>query len=101
MRRLTSFLAASALLACGSTPGPPPPQPGVVVPPPVASAPPIASVALPPSPEARQNRLIARMLKRVEVARGLESKKPVPGVLLERTALIARVKDHVTRELPP
>jgi hypothetical protein len=41
------------------------------------------------------------MLKRVERARGLESKKPVPGVMLERPALIARVKAHVSRELPP
>ena len=28
-------------------------------------------------------------------------RRPVPGVLLERPALIARVKDHVARELPP
>jgi hypothetical protein len=41
------------------------------------------------------------MLKRVEISRGLDSKKPVPGVLLDRAALIARVKDHVSRELPP
>jgi hypothetical protein len=41
------------------------------------------------------------MLRRVEKARGLESKKPVPGVMLDRRALIARVKAHVTRELPP
>jgi hypothetical protein len=41
------------------------------------------------------------MLRRVESARGLQSTKGVPGVLLDRTALIARVKDHVTRELPP
>jgi hypothetical protein len=41
------------------------------------------------------------MLRRVEVARRIESAKPVPGVLLERPALIARVKEHVARELPP
>jgi hypothetical protein len=41
------------------------------------------------------------MLRRVERARGLDAKKPVPGVLLGRPALIGRVKDHVARELPP
>jgi hypothetical protein len=53
------------------------------------------------SPVTREARLIARMLPRVEAARGLESKRPVPGVLLDRPALIARVKAHVARELPP
>ncbi len=48
----------------------------------------------------KQNRLIARMLRRVEAARGIRSTKPVPGMLLDRGDLIARVKDHVTRELP-
>ncbi|MDP8999660.1 MAG: hypothetical protein M3O46_06065, partial [Myxococcota bacterium] len=41
------------------------------------------------------------MLKRVEIARRLDASKPVPGVLLDRPALIARVKQHVSRELPP
>jgi hypothetical protein len=41
------------------------------------------------------------MLKLVERARGLDASKPVPGVLLERAALIAQVKQHVARELPP
>jgi hypothetical protein len=54
-----------------------------------------------PAGERRETRLIARMLRRVEVARRIEATKPVPGVLLERPALIARVKEHVARELPP
>jgi hypothetical protein len=41
------------------------------------------------------------MLRRVEHARGLDAKKTVPGLLLDRPALIARVKSHVSRELPP
>ncbi len=40
------------------------------------------------------------MLRRVETARGLDSKKAVPGVVLDRQALIARVKEHVLKELP-
>ena len=51
--------------------------------------------------ESRETRLIARMLRRVENARRIHAKKPVPGVLLDRAALIARVKSHVARELPP
>jgi hypothetical protein len=41
------------------------------------------------------------MLARVVRARGIEASRPVPGVLLDRTALIAKVKEHVARELPP
>ncbi len=41
------------------------------------------------------------MLRHVVAARGLEAKRRVPGVRLERSELIARVKDHVSRELPP
>ncbi|MBV9949593.1 MAG: hypothetical protein JOZ69_22320, partial [Myxococcales bacterium] len=41
------------------------------------------------------------MLRRVERARGLDSKSSVPGVLLDRPALIARVRSHVSHELPP
>ncbi len=48
----------------------------------------------------RQGRLIAQMLKRVEAARGIQATKPVPGALLDRPALIARVERHVSRELP-
>jgi hypothetical protein len=58
-------------------------------------------VSVQPSSESRETRLIARTLKRVEGARHLEAKRPVPGVLLGRAALIGRVKEHLSRELPP
>jgi hypothetical protein len=93
-------LTAAALVACGSTSAPPAPRPIATVVSPLASAPSIASPA-PVNEQSRQARLIARTLKRVEMARGLESKKAVPGVLMDRPGLIARVKDHVSRELPP
>jgi hypothetical protein len=69
------------------------------------ASPPVASVPASAPPQApigehRETRLVARMLRRVEVARRIEATKPVPGVLLERPALIARVKEHVARELP-
>jgi hypothetical protein len=41
------------------------------------------------------------MLARVEAARGLKAANPVPGEFLRRSELIARVKEHVSRELPP
>jgi hypothetical protein len=99
MKRATLVLA-SALVACGSTSAPPLPPPVATVAPPATSTPPVAS-ASPAKEESRQARLIARTLKRVEVARGLQSRKTVPGVLMDRPSLIARVKDHVSRELPP
>jgi len=50
--------------------------------------------------ESREQRLIARMLERVSHVRGLRAKKAVPGLVLGRDALIARVKSHVDREVP-
>ena len=41
------------------------------------------------------------MLRQVETARGLKARRAVPGQFLTRPQLIARVKDHVSRELPP
>ena len=100
-----SAVAALGLVmgACGS-PAPPQPSPPPLVPtaPPRASAAPPSSASAPVNPaESREQRLITRTLKRVERARGLDAKKTIPGVLLDRRALIARVKDHVSRELPP
>jgi len=104
---LVACAASAASAACSSTPAP---APAPVASPPAAasvsvsasaSTAPVASAA--PAADAahdKQTRLIARMLRRVEAARGLQSTKPVPGVLLDRKDLIARVKDHVTRELP-
>jgi hypothetical protein len=99
MRRAL-LLLAGALVACGSTSAPLPPPPKATVAPTATAPAPLASSA-PATVESRQARLIARTLKRVEMARGLESKKAVPGVLMDRPGLIARVKDHVSRELPP
>ncbi len=40
------------------------------------------------------------MLRQVEAARGLKAERAVPGLFLSRPQLIARVKEHVSRELP-
>jgi hypothetical protein len=102
------------LSACHSTPARA--TPSVVVAPPAGTTAPVASAAAasppasfsarppgaaPSDEEQRETRLVARMLKRVELARHLQAARPVPGRLLERPALIARVKEHVSRELPP
>jgi hypothetical protein len=59
-----------------------------------------ATEAIPPKIETREQRLIARMLERVSHVRGLKPKRAVPGLMLDRSALIARVKAHVDREVP-
>jgi len=97
----------SALLLLGASCGTTTPVPPVPVTPggPSSGATQASSSAVstpPPVPEvSRQARLIDKMLRRVELARGLKATKPIPGALLDRDALIARVKNHVTKELPP
>ena len=99
-----SMLGLAALCVACSAARPPVPAPFASPPTPRNSAP-VPSASPAPSDAARtrsrQSRLIARMLRQVESARGLVSTKAVPGVLLDRPALIARVKEHVSRELPP
>lgn len=56
--------------------------------------------ARPAPADAREARLIDRMLRQVEAARGLKAQRAVPGQFLSRPQLIARVKEHVSRELP-
>lgn len=61
----------------------------------------VPQVSRPAPTDAREARLIDRMLRQVEAARGLKAKRSVPGQFLSRPQLIARVKEHVSRELPP
>jgi hypothetical protein len=100
-RSLFASGAIGALVAaCG-----PAPQSATV---PVASAPPTALVTRPAAPTdapssepGREEKLIAKMLRRVTKARGVDATRPVPGRVLPRAELIARVKDHVAKEVPP
>jgi hypothetical protein len=91
------------LAACSASP----PRPGPGAAPsagasarPVPTTPPSATGA-PAEPESREARLIARTLKRVTALRQVEARRAVPGRTLPRDALIARVKEHVAREIPP
>ncbi|MEO7113599.1 MAG: hypothetical protein ABI183_24385, partial [Polyangiaceae bacterium] len=49
---------------------------------------------------AKEDRLIAKMLKKVSQVRELQAKAPVPGRVLDRSELIARVRGHVDKEVP-
>jgi hypothetical protein len=49
----------------------------------------------------REDRRIAKMMKLVSEARKLAALHPVPGEVLARDALIAKVKAHVETEVPP
>jgi hypothetical protein len=109
MRRWAVLLAA-VQSACATNAGSTPATPtrlGSTTPALSSSASDAASPPLPTLPTSedpprstRESRLVARMLRRVVVARGLAATKSVPGVQLTRAELIARVKDHVLRELP-
>jgi hypothetical protein len=88
------------LVACGSSTHVDPQPPATLPAPELAhTAPPVASASsTAPAPSADPR--IAKMLKVVSKARGLAATRPVPGMTLERDALLARVKDHVLREVP-
>ena len=106
MTRRAAVLALAAILGCGPSAkrvaGDPSDvhvaQPNAAS---VASSPPARSDPNLVLDAKREERLIARMLKRVSRARGIDAKKGIPGVVLSRTDLIARVKDHVAKEIPP
>lgn len=98
-----AFLA-SCLVSCGGSPDAAPKTPMAAA---TAMASATSTTPIPApaesargSNEASVNAMLARTLKQVEQARGLRSKKPVPGMFLRRDEMIARVKDHVHREVP-
>jgi hypothetical protein len=71
--------------------------------PPVASvvAPVSASSAVRPVAESDAQQHVAEMLGRVAKARHLAPQAPVAARVLDRAALIASVREHVSREVPP
>lgn len=101
--KATAALAglAMALFGCGSATSsgsepvaPAPPAPAMSKPdaaPPGASAPVVEDA----------QRHVAEMLARVAKARHLDAREPVAARVLDRSALIASVREHVSREVPP
>jgi len=95
-------LAAAALVALASCdPSPPVPrlQPAMVpVERPDAS---VQSAAIPSAPApSEEDKRIAATLRKVSVVRGLAARKPVPGVVLDRTALVGEVRKKADTEYP-
>ena len=109
MRPAYASVWAVLLVGCGSSAVPRSPDPGALTRGGVdaGAADPTVAVAAVNAPvdggtaESREDRRIARMMKHVTQARGLEALKSVPGVVLARDALIAKVKSHVEQEVPP
>ena len=94
------FFLVFAALGCSSKPTPKrakTPEVPFVLSPSVRPAP---AEAVDSRAEEHEKWLVAKMLKKVSVARGLEAKRPVPGVVLARSVLLDRVRSHVAREVP-
>ncbi|MBX3229764.1 MAG: hypothetical protein KIT84_05470 [Labilithrix sp.] len=96
-----TLLAALALIAgCSTTSAPPPPSP-------LPTPPPIATTAEPAAPKSesalasKESKQVARALARVSALRGVNAQRPVPGVKLERSELVGRIKEKALREYPP
>lgn len=98
--RLSAAFPLLFVAACTSKAPPPPKPPPAEVPVEHSASSAPATPASDPSVDAKEDRLIARMLKKVAQARGLTAKAPVPGKVLERGALIAKVRAHVDTEVP-
>jgi hypothetical protein len=102
-------LAPAALLlavaACSAAPAPSPPvQIEVKVPPPVASVEPAPAATAHPVEDAAAAKEGARkvheMLQRVSTLRGLPIQHEVPSRVLDRAAILAKIRAHVEKEIP-
>ncbi|HEX7664387.1 MAG TPA: hypothetical protein VF407_07755 [Polyangiaceae bacterium] len=98
--RFATTLPVLFAVACSSK-QPPPPKPPAEVPADHNSSNTTATITdSDPAADAKEDRLIARMLKKVGEARGLTAKAPVPGKVLGRDALLAKVHAHIDTEVP-
>ena len=98
--RWAGLLTAGLLGLSGCAAGGPPPAPipmATIAPPAVAADPP-APVSSDDRDEARQK--IHEMLARVSRARGLPVQREVPARVLDRGAMLARIRAHVAEEVP-
>lgn len=95
---------AVALAACGakspSTPARPPLEP-LSASEADGSAPLAAEPPLRGAPTGELARLHTRTMRRVAILRRLDPKREVPGVVLPRHDLVAKIREKAERELPP
>jgi hypothetical protein len=98
---------ATAIAACSHHGGPEAPT---AIPVAQASATPAANAPAPenrprtdpePALDSKESRAVARTLERMSAVRGIRSLRPVPGVKLDRDALVAKIKEKALREFPP
>ena len=94
MRRLAPLL----LTACGALPPPVPVRTTPILPTPVVVAP---AKPVPPKTERALLARIARVLDQAASLRRLPAKRPVAGAVLSRAELLAQLKRHVQKEVPP
>jgi hypothetical protein len=102
--RGAAALILLAVAGCSAPPAPPVEPPKVeAAPPPPAPPRTAAPEAAPPKPdpEAAARQKIAAMLAKVAAARGLPVRREVPGRVLDRDAVLAKIKAKVEKELPP
>ena len=91
MTRVAFVALAAATFACGAT------APRFVTP--VTSEP--ADPPKPPATAQRSSALVAKTLEAMGKLRGLVPKHSVPCAVVSPAELLARVKEHVAREIPP
>ncbi|HEY2509757.1 MAG TPA: hypothetical protein VGI39_02845 [Polyangiaceae bacterium] len=107
MRRASGVFLALGVAACGSTAAPKAPEAvvaadaGAVAIAVEAGASVTDAAATAEVPDAGGTARVAKMMKRVVKARGLAALKEVPGVVLARDGLLAKLKAHVHEEVPP
>ncbi|MCC6558616.1 MAG: hypothetical protein IT372_37250 [Polyangiaceae bacterium] len=98
--------ALAALIAgCAPPPGPAGAPPGGA-PAHAVEDPPAAAIAAPPpdpagDPTRAAQEEVRRMLARASKTRGLPVRRDVPGRVLDRAEILARIREHVAREIPP
>ena len=98
---------ALLLSACASTPAPTststptPTSTSTSTSTPTPTSTPTSTSTSKPDAAAKQEKLVAKTLVRVTELRGIAATKEVPGKVLARDQLIARVKQHVSVEIPP
>ncbi|HKQ71790.1 MAG TPA: hypothetical protein VJT73_20745, partial [Polyangiaceae bacterium] len=96
LRSAVAALTVSTGVSCSSSPRP---SAAPIVAPPLAASAPLTPDAAPVPDDA--GRKVADFLSRIALVRELAPRAPVEARVLDRAKLIASVREHVAREVPP